>query len=140
MSANPLINVEPLHERGYVITVRGELDAFTAPSLRAEVGRLIDAGGAQPLVIDLAARSVSVGDGAVALTKVEFDLLAALAKRAGDAVSREALSGAALGEDREGDERTLDVHMSRLRKKLGAAGRCIATVWGVGYRLEVPRR
>ena len=37
---------------------------------------------------------------------------------------------------RDGDERTLDVHVSRLRRKLGDAGKRIATVWGVGYRLE----
>jgi two-component system response regulator MtrA len=93
-----------------------------------------------PVAIDLEARSVSVGGVRVELTKVEFDLLAALARRAGDAVSREALSEAALGPDREGGERTLDVHMSRLRKKLGEGGRAIATVWGVGYRLEVTRK
>ena len=38
---------------------------------------------------------------------------------------------------RDGDERTLDVHVSRLRRKLGEAGACIATVWGVGSRLKV---
>ena len=37
---------------------------------------------------------------------------------------------------RDGDGRTLDVHVSRLRRKLGEAGRHIVTVWGVGYRLE----
>ena len=41
-----------------------------------------------------------------------------------------------LDPEREGGERTLDVHVSRLRKKLGACGKCVATVWGVGYRLE----
>ena len=41
-----------------------------------------------------------------------------------------------LDPDREGTERTLDVHVSRLRKKLGASGRYLATVWGVGYRLD----
>jgi two-component system response regulator MtrA len=93
-----------------------------------------------PLAIDLDARCVSVGGVRVELTKVEFDLLAALASRAGDAVSRDALTELALGPDRDGAERTLDVHMSRLRKKLKHGGRSIATVWGVGYRLEIPGR
>lgn len=88
------------------------------------------------LTLDLAARSVHVRDRRVELTKVEFDLLAALARRPEDAISRSALEEAALGLDRDRGERALDVHMSRLRKKLGTAGPCIATVWGVGYRLE----
>ena len=40
----------------------------------------------------------------------------------------------ALDPDRDGNERTLDVHVSRLRKKLGA-GNLVETVWGIGYRL-----
>jgi two-component system response regulator MtrA len=72
----------------------------------------------------------------VVLTRVEFDLLAALARRKGSAVPRSQLVDAVLDPAREGTERTLDVHISRLRKKLGSAGSRIATVWGVGYRLE----
>jgi two-component system response regulator MtrA len=45
-----------------------------------------------------------------------------------------------LDPEREGTERTLDVHVSRLRKKLGPCGDWISTVWGVGYRLEVAGR
>ncbi len=90
------------------------------------------------LVVDLKARRVLVNDAAVDLTKVEFDLLAALARRPGAAVSRTSLVDAVLDPDRDGTERTLVVHMSRLRKKLGPCAACIATVWGVGYRMEVP--
>jgi two-component system response regulator MtrA len=79
-----------------------------------------------------------VKEAPVDLTKVEFDLLVALARRPGAAVSRQRLLESALDPDREGTERTLDVHISRLRKKLGPCSGCIATVWGVGYRLEVP--
>jgi two-component system response regulator MtrA len=88
------------------------------------------------LAIDLEARRVSVAGEAIDLTRVEFDLLAALARRKNSAVSRAWLVQHVLDPDREGTERTLDVHVSRLRKKLGACGRCVATVWGVGYRLE----
>jgi two-component system response regulator MtrA len=88
------------------------------------------------LSIDLAGRSVSVRDESVELTKVEFDLLAALARRPGAAIQRSWLVEHVLDPDRDGTERTLDVHMSRLRKKLGPAAKRIATVWGVGYRLE----
>jgi DNA-binding response OmpR family regulator len=88
------------------------------------------------IAIDLAGRSVQVEDRRVDLTKVEFDLLVTLAKRPDDAISRGALEDAVLGLDRERGERALDVHVSRLRRKLGAVGRAIATVWGIGYRLE----
>ena len=88
------------------------------------------------LTVDLGARRVQVGGRDVELTRVEFDLLAALARRAGAAVPRAWLVEHVLDRDRAGGERTLDVHASRLRRKLGESGRRLATVWGVGYRLE----
>ncbi len=87
------------------------------------------------LRIDLAGRMVTNGGHAVELTKIEFDLLAALAQRPGSAITRQSLVDRVLDPDREGTSRTLDVHFSRVRKKLGAEGARIATVWGVGYRL-----
>ena len=89
-----------------------------------------------PIRIDLPARRVAVDQAAVDLTRVEFDLLAALARRPGAAVSRAWLVDHVLDPARDGDERTLDAHVSRVRRKLGAAGRRIVTVWGVGYRVE----
>ena len=92
---------------------------------------------AGPLKIDLDARTASVHGTTVDLTRAEFDFLAALARRPGAAVSRGWLAEHVLDPTRDGDERTLDVHVSRLRKKLGDAGASVATVWGVGYRLKV---
>ena len=92
------------------------------------------------LVIDLAARRVSVSGTAVELTRVEFDLLAALARRPGAAIARTWLVEHVLDPEREGGERTLDVHVSRLRRKLGPCARGLTTVWGVGYRMEAPER
>jgi two-component system, OmpR family, response regulator MtrA len=89
-----------------------------------------------PLRIDFSARRVAVEGAAVELTRVEFDLLAALAHRPGAAASRAWLAEQVLDPARDGDERSLDVHVSRLRRKLGEAGKRITTVWGVGYRLE----
>ena len=89
-----------------------------------------------PLRVDFAARRVAVDGAPVDLTRVEFDLLAALARRRNAAVSRAWLADHVLDPARDGDERSLDVHVSRLRRKLGDAGRQITTVWGVGYRLE----
>src|SRR5262245_27119973 len=86
------------------------------------------------LRIDLEARTVGVEDRPVELTKVEFEFLVALARRPGMAVCRTFLAENVLAQDSETALRTLDVHASRLRKKLGRA-ELIETVWGVGYRL-----
>ncbi|WP_237078387.1 winged helix-turn-helix domain-containing protein [Myxococcus xanthus] len=87
-----------------------------------------------PLRIDLQAREVRVHDQVVELTRVEFALLAALARRPREAVTRQWLVEHVMDPEREGTERTLDVHVSRLRRKLGAQ-HGVETVWGVGYRL-----
>jgi two-component system response regulator MtrA len=89
------------------------------------------------LCIDLAARTVAAGGLAVDLTRAEFDFLAALARRPGAAGAGGWVVEQALDPERDGDERTLDVHVSRLRRKLGASAAAVATVWGIGYRLKV---
>jgi len=88
------------------------------------------------LSIDVGGRSVEVKGERVELTRVEFDLLAALARRPGEAIERSWLVEHVLDPEREGTERTLDVHISRLRKKLGPGAKQVTTVWGVGYRLN----
>lgn len=87
------------------------------------------------LRVDFSARRVAVDDVPVELTRVEFDVVAALAQRPGVAISRAWLAEHVLDPSRDGDDRTLDVHISRLRRKLGEAGGLIMTVWGIGYRL-----
>lgn len=86
--------------------------------------------------IDFAAHAASVDGASVPLTVVEFRLLSVLAKRCGSAVTRRALVNAVLDPDRDGTERTLDVHISRLRRKLGSHD-VIQTVWGIGYRMAL---
>jgi DNA-binding response OmpR family regulator len=87
------------------------------------------------LLIDGARREVSVNGDVLELTRVELDLLLALANRVGQPVSRRWLLDNVLDPEREATERTLDVHFSRLRKKLGDST-AIETVWGIGYRLR----
>lgn len=88
-----------------------------------------------PLRLDIAARELTRDGAPIAMTRTELDLLIALAQRIGEAVTRRWLVEHILDPEREGNERTLDVHMSRLRKKLGDA--CvIETVWGIGYLLR----
>jgi len=74
-------------------------------------------------------------DGAeVRLTRKEFALLSALARRPGRVATRQQLLDEVWGQQYYGDTRTLDVHIRRLRSKLGACGDSIETVVGVGYR------
>jgi two-component system response regulator MtrA len=87
------------------------------------------------LSVDLARREVLIDQERVELTRCEFDLLAQLASQPGSAMTRRSLAERVLDPDRDASERTLDVHVSRLRKKLGP-GVIIETVWGIGYRLR----
>jgi DNA-binding response OmpR family regulator len=86
------------------------------------------------IVIDVARREVRTGAGPVALATKEFDLLAHLARNQGIALSRQQLLDGVWGADWFGDDRTVDVHVRQLRKKVGD-DLPLATVWGVGYRL-----
>lgn len=89
----------------------------------------------EDVTVDLEGRTVSVAGQAAALTQHEFDLLAYLIGRAGRAISRRQLAQEALPLLGDRDERTVDSHIARIRRKLGkrGAGR-LATVWGIGYR------
>jgi len=90
-------------------------------------------------LVDLAARTVSVGGHPVALTRFEFAVLAYLLERPGRAVSRAQIQEQALPGAEPATERTVDSHIVRLRRKLGSAGSAIVTVWGVGYRMDLRR-
>jgi DNA-binding response OmpR family regulator len=79
---------------------------------------------------------VSCEGAGVRLTRKEFALLAALARRPGRAATGNQLLDEVWGQQCYGDTRTLDVHVRRLRSKLGACGECIETVVGVGYRFK----
>lgn len=91
------------------------------------------------LTINTAARSVTLGGREVSLSSNEFDLLLFLASRAGEIQSRETLYQQLYKREYNGLDRTLDVRISHLRKKLGDSGtpEKIRTVWGHGY-LFVP--
>jgi len=90
------------------------------------------------LVVDLGTHTASVGGLTLALTPKEFDLLRALVEARGRVLSREYLLDRVWGYSRasEIESRTVDVHVRRLRVKLGSEGRRILTVKSVGYRLD----
>ena len=88
------------------------------------------------VTLDRARHRVTAGGAEVVLTHMEFELLAFLMAHAGKAVTREVLLDDVWGIAYAGDTRTVDVHIRTLRQKLGASGSMIATVRGVGYRME----
>ncbi len=97
-------------------------------------------GGPKPVLkvgeveVDVDRHEVRAGGALVPLTAREFDLLAFLAENEGLVLSRRQLLDGVWGPDWVGDDRTVDVHVRQLRKKLGSA-LALSTVWGVGYRL-----
>ncbi|KIG15347.1 Phosphate regulon transcriptional regulatory protein PhoB (SphR) [Enhygromyxa salina] len=107
--------------------------------LRAVLRRMAPLVGSERLsangvVAELGTREVRVEGELVELTGLEFDLLVALLRRAGRVVPRAALLREAGRDDTSVGERTVDVHVSKLRKKLGGHDK-IKTVRGVGYVL-----
>ena len=92
------------------------------------------------LSIDRARRAAFWGDAPLSLTRLEFDLLVALAERPGEVITKEDLLRRVWGYAGRARTRTVDSHASRLRRTLydaGAAGTTIVNVWGIGYRLAV---
>lgn len=86
------------------------------------------------LAVDFADMRVSCGGEDVKLTRKEFALLSHLIQNSGRVAARQQLLDNVWGYSYFGDTRTLDVHIRRLRQKLGDCGICVETVVGIGYR------
>ena len=93
----------------------------------------------QGLSLDCQRHQATAGDETLQLTKSEFLLLKVLMRHKGRAFNRPELIDAALGDDAIVLERTFDVHIRALRKKLGSYANLIETIRGVGYRFHDPR-
>ena len=120
--------VKPFSPRELVARVRAILRRTRETPVVHEIVSVGD------LEVDLRRREARRGGEGVALPTREFALLAFLAAHLGLALSRQQLLDGVWGADWYGDERTVDVHVAQLRKKLGES-LPLATVWGVGYRL-----
>ena len=93
------------------------------------------------LVIDISAREAVLDGVALELSPKEFDLLRSLAERQGEVVTKRELLAEVWREPYGGSERTVDVHLSWLRKKLGETAsdpRYLRTIHGVGVKLVPP--
>ncbi len=88
------------------------------------------------LTIDLDKHQVQTEDETIELTATEFKLLTLFARSPGRVFTREILMDVIWGQEYYGIDRTVDTHVSRLRRKLGDLGRHIETVHGVGYRFR----
>ncbi|WP_419926226.1 response regulator transcription factor [Candidatus Poriferisocius sp.] len=122
---------KPFSPRELVARIRAVLRR-TDSAARTSLPPVLDIGEVE---VDIARREVRLGGQPVAITAREFNLLQYLAENLGLALSRRQLLDGVWGYDWVGDERTVDVHVLQLRKKLGDALR-ITTVRGVGYRLD----
>ncbi len=90
------------------------------------------------VVLDSPARRLSLDGRDLDLTTVEFEILARLVQSAGVVVNREQLVAEVFERQFNPEDRALDVHISRLRKKLGPHASLIVTIRGVGHLLRAP--
>ena len=120
---------------------------FSPKILIARVGALLRRSGnaAQEslsegiLELDEAAHQVRVNGAVVELRVKEFELLHYFMQNKGIALSRETILNRVWNYDYFGDPRTIDTHVKKLRSKLGEAGAYIQTVWGLGYKFDIPK-
>jgi len=121
-----------------VAQLEARVRALMRRGAAADAGEKIQIGD---LSIDPAAREVALAGESLDLSPKEFDLLRVLAERAGEVVSKRALMAEVWREPYGGAERTVDVHLSWLRSKLGETAqepRYLRTIHGVGVKLVDP--
>ena len=90
----------------------------------------------EDVIIDLQRYEVSIGDAKIDLTPTEFKLLSLMASKKGMVFSREQILDYLWGSEKAVIDRTVDMHVKNLRKKLGDNARYIRNVRGIGYKIE----
>ena len=88
--------------------------------------------------MDNAAHEVKISGKPVELSFKEYELLSYFMENKGLALSREKILNHVWDYDYFGDARTIDTHVKKLRSKMGECGSYIKTIWGMGYKFEVP--
>lgn len=126
--------IKPIDPRVLLARIRSLLRRF-APAEHEDMASVLEAG---PIVLDLVARLVRCHEQEVALTNMEFDVLRMLMERSGSVVTREDLYTEISGVAYDGLDRGMDVHVSRIRRKLQGVGfdpTRLKAVRGAGYLL-----
>lgn len=123
---------KPFSPREVVLRVNAVLRRLNASKEPDEENQIETHG----VVIDLDRHQVMTEDGAIDLTATEFKLITLFARSPGRVFNRDILMDVIWGQEYYGIDRTVDTHVSRLRRKLGDFGKHIETVYGVGYRLK----
>ena len=135
LGADDFVN-KPIEPRVLLARIRTQLRRLNGRATDAQVlDGMLQVG---PLKIDLASRDVSIDNEQVPLTTMEFDVLVMLANDAGSVVKREDLYTKIIGTQYDGIDRGMDVHVSRIRRKLQRCGfdpSRLKSVRGVGYLL-----
>lgn len=129
--------VKPIDPRVLVARIRTQLRRRSPSSAPRQVDEVFEVG---PLRIDTKTRDVTCDGEDVPVTTMEFDVLVYLAERAGSVVDRESLYRDVMGTEYDGIDRGMDIHVSRLRKKLSDCGfntSRLKSVRGVGYLLAL---
>lgn len=124
---------KPFSPDELVLRVKAVLRRLQAPALAG--GQLLKVG---PIAVDRSALTVSVDGAPVELTPIEYRLLLLLLERRGRVQSRPHLLESVWQAQPDIQTRTVDMHVKRLRTKLGRAGDLIETVRGFGYRVREP--
>lgn len=125
--------VKPFSPRELMMRVSAVLKRTAANVPAASDGERVTIGD---MVVDFAARQVTIKGEKLNLSPKEYDLLFYMVRNRGIALTREKLISDVWGYDFFGDDRTLDTHIKLLRKSLGEYADKITTLRGVGYRFE----
>lgn len=125
--------VKPIAVRTLLARIRSVLRRKEQPPDVTLSGEIIKV---DKLEINIPNYTVALGSKELTFTKREFETLVYLAKNRGRVITRETLLNVVWGEDVRVVDRTVDVHISKIREKLGNYGDYIETVKGVGYRMR----
>ena len=125
--------IKPISPRRIVARIKAVLRRGEPAATGVEASELLRI---DQMEVNVPNYTVRIGKQELFLPKKEFETLVYLAKRRGRVISRETLLDAIWGENANVVDRTVDVHISKLREKIGKYGEYIETVKGVGYRFR----
>ncbi|HOP50019.1 MAG TPA: response regulator transcription factor [Ignavibacteriales bacterium] len=131
LGANDYI-VKPISPQKLIVRIKANLKKVEKSNVQFKPNQIV----LGPVVIDREKYSIFIDKDEIPLTRKEFELLYYLANQQGKVINREVILKEVWGEDIYVVERTVDVHVRKIREKLGDYANIIETVKGVGYRFK----